>query len=60
MEEFIITLGGPDSSNEDDSVDNDYTGDCSSEEDFEDDENDKRLRHREEQLLRELEQKERQ
>lgn len=63
MEEFIITLGGPDSSDEDDRDEDDYTGDCSGEEDLEDDENDERLLHRQEQLRRELmslEQRERQ
>ena len=55
MEEFVISLGGPDSSDDEDDSDNDdYTGDCSSEEDLEDDDYDMRLLHQEEQLLREM------
>ena len=55
MEEFVISLGGPDSSDdENDSENDDYTGDCSSEEDLEDDDYDKRLLYQEEQLLREM------
>ena len=55
MEEFVISLGSPDSSDdEDNSDDDDYTGDCSSEEDLEDDDCDMRLLQQEKQLLREM------
>ena len=53
MEEFVISLGGPDSSDDEDDSDNDdYTGDCSSEEDLEDDDYDMRHLRQKEQLLR--------